>query len=89
MEKPLPVFEHDCSECTFLGQFIASDGQTFDVYCCDRGSALGASYIVRYGDEPHEYYSAPFAILREMKIGAFVAVLEPVQKRARRAQRSI
>lgn len=86
MVKPVPMFEHDCSKCTFLGKFIASDGQTFDVYRCDRGSALGASYIVRYGDEPHEYYSAPFAILREMKIGAFVEVMESTQKRTRKAQ---
>ena len=42
----IPKFEHDCSECVFLGHF-----QKSDLYVC-RGTV-----IARFSDEPRDYAS--------------------------------
>lgn len=45
-----PRFEHDCSNCQFLGSL---DGQ--DLYACS--TERGVEYSARFGDEGHQYGS--------------------------------
>lgn len=45
-----PKFEHDCSNCQFLGTL---DGQ--DLYAC--ATERGVEYSARFGDEGHQYGS--------------------------------
>jgi len=50
MNDNKPRYNHDCSDCKFLGQF-----KEFDLYFCDhRGPA---TVISRYGNEPSAYNS--------------------------------
>jgi hypothetical protein len=47
-----PVFEHDCTNCTFLGHYF-----DHDVYICK--GATRSSIIGRYGNEGSQYASSP------------------------------
>ena len=48
----MPLYTHDCTECTFLGSTTAM-GQKVDIYLsCDKSSY---PFIVRYNSEGAEY----------------------------------
>jgi len=51
------TFKHVCDGCDFIGS-ICIRGQTLDLYVCGNGVAI-ESYVIRYGEEQHEYYSMP------------------------------
>ena len=73
-------FEHDCDGCQFLESFYVEHSNfpgwgnptggnhvEYDGYFC-RGSAsspFGGTLLARYGDKPHEYWSAPMDIAKE------------------------
>jgi len=77
-----PVYTHDCSRCTFLGnyketltEYKASDPLhqvsttiKYDLYCCD---GFYRSIIVRFGNEDWEYYSEPECCVRDRFSGDF------------------
>ena len=45
----MPLFEHDCDECVFLGTY-----KDTDLYFCD---PLRPTVLYRYGNDPSEYGS--------------------------------
>ena len=55
-----PKFQHDCSNCEYLGTFF-----DLDVYLCRSRSAnvLGGSLIARHGDDGPDYASTPICVL--------------------------
>lgn len=62
MQKPTPMFTHDCDCCAFLGNMYAPTRPAgfVDMYRCD---AHGATVIVRYGDDGPDYSSASLSRL--------------------------
>ena len=64
----LPVFEHDCEDCKFLGRVIGS-GLRHDLYVCKNGE-----YSARFGSVGHQYGSlgefapegSPYALARKL-----------------------
>ncbi len=59
-----PQYEHDCEECTFLGQVnIVKLGDHFDLYVHKYPEHMSGrnhdSFIARFGDAGHEYKSVP------------------------------
>jgi hypothetical protein len=56
------TYGHDCAKCIMLaGEVRIDDSHLYDVYV-HRDMKYGPAFdsiIVRYGDEPHEYYSYP------------------------------
>lgn len=69
--KDNPLYQHDCSQCRFLGNFHTdaplADNTTvpmdFDLYVCPSTRPLGASLIARHGNEGSEYASTTEDIL--------------------------
>jgi hypothetical protein len=56
--KEQPQFEHDCKNCSFLGQFnesIPGRGDRFDLYVCP--GKVCTTVLARYGDRGQDYYS--------------------------------
>ena len=54
MEKP--IYEHDCDNCKFLGNYKSpesGDNQTYDLYFCPGEDTV----IARYGNNGWEYAS--------------------------------
>lgn len=51
-----PKFLHECSDCLFLGSGTYLN-RFSEFYDCQ-----GLTIVVRYGDEPHEYASAPIEL---------------------------
>ena len=58
-----PRFQHDCTICTFLGQY-----NEFDLYFCPQGGRI-PTVIARYGDDGPEYQSGliPASVLPELQ----------------------
>jgi len=57
--KRLQPYKHDCDQCIWVGWVPwreAQDGYGNMYYCprCD-----GGTIVIRYGDEPSDYYSSP------------------------------
>lgn len=48
-----PQYQHDCDECTFLGQY-----GNYDLYFCTQGGGYRSpTVIARYGNDGPEYTS--------------------------------
>lgn len=62
-----PRFDHDCSRCVFLGHCdYTYEGRLLvsDLYACDsQQSALGPSFIARFGSKGPDYASMPAKLL--------------------------
>jgi len=56
-----PRFRHDCTACTFLGQWVDPHGERFDLYHCE-GGLPGGSAVARYGGDGPDYSSSPFVL---------------------------
>lgn len=57
----LPVFDHDCKECTYLAH---SDG--WDLYLCkEPNSPLGPALVIRRSSKGHDFLSIPVSILEQ------------------------
>jgi len=58
----MPKFQHDCSNCVFVGHFFGND-----VYTC-KGSEgpMGTSIVARDGNNGPEYTSMPVKLFRDM-----------------------
>jgi hypothetical protein len=54
---PLPVYPHDCPDCTFIGHVVHKHDGLCDVYECAVSVTLGTSIIARYGSLGSEYAS--------------------------------
>lgn len=50
--RPFPHYQHDCRQCTWLGDFQHKEG-IYDLYFC----ASEPTIIARYSDEPQDYHS--------------------------------
>lgn len=50
-----PHYEHDCSECVYLGD-AEFGGQLFDLYFCTQRPPL-VTVIARRSSDPHDYTS--------------------------------
>jgi len=50
-------FEHDCSNCIFLGSYKKKD-----IYFCSGSSIGGGTIVARFGDEGAEYSSTPVSM---------------------------
>lgn len=48
---PTPRYEHDCLDCTYIGQFASTD-----CYVCNNESK---SVVIRYSSVPDEYDALP------------------------------
>lgn len=64
-----PLYEHDCSHCTFLGTGEYA-GRAFDLYHCKQGH-LVPTVIARASSSPHDYMS-----------GMALAMFDPVLREA-------
>jgi hypothetical protein len=73
-EKPL--YEHDCTHCTFLGTGEYA-GRAFDLYFCNQGHLL-PTVIARASSDPHDYSSG-------LQLAAIDPVLREAYERARKA----
>lgn len=52
VKKDVPIFEHDCNNCDFLG--VSVDGNTvYDLYYCDTEETV----IARYSNNGADYMS--------------------------------
>lgn len=73
-----PLFEHDCSNCEYLGsttfpaRYTKTDGSEYsklqqaDLYCCgSEGSLEGKSIIARFSSEGNDYASSPASIIKK------------------------
>lgn len=49
-------YQHDCDECTYLGDVYVS-GEHFDLYFCNQGGLHLPTVIARYGNEGSQYLS--------------------------------
>ena len=47
-------YEHDCEQCTLLGQY-----KEYDLYYCTKQGAGLGTVVARHGDEGREYASGP------------------------------
>lgn len=63
-----PAFQHDCTNCTYLGQF-----REYDLYHCTQGGVM-PTLIGRWGNEGAEYTSGP-----TLQAGLLVLTLEQVE----------
>ena len=69
-----PEFTHDCDTCKYIGRISNSElveeagSSSFDVYRCSIEAGNGASYIARYGNKGHEYWSMPYDILSRVDV---------------------
>ena len=64
----LPIFEHDCDNCKFLGSLKNINGEC-DLYCHPPNKdGYNESLIIRYSSEPSNYASGIiFAYIADMK----------------------
>lgn len=58
----MPVFKHDCENCIYLGSVHAAF--SYDFYYCPTDNMMGGSCIIREGDEPDNYQSFPWDIVK-------------------------
>jgi hypothetical protein len=71
----MPVYQHDCDSCRFLGTFTYNaplvEGfveKTCDLYHCPNCCVSDQGTIVaRYADEGHKYASTPVSMLKERR----------------------
>lgn len=70
----VPLFTHDCDECTFLG--ISGEK---DLYHCMQGGELFPTLIVRHGNEGPEYMSG--LIFVELGLPEFVEAAKHAERR--------
>lgn len=57
----MPLFQHDCAQCRFLG--TSTGNRVADHYVC------GPLLIARLSSEGNDYRCAPISIIREDKAG--------------------
>jgi hypothetical protein len=50
-------YKHDCESCKFLGRYVATNGNAYDLYFCKQEFLGFPTVIARYGDEGHSYLS--------------------------------
>lgn len=61
-EEETPLYQHDCTRCTFLGRFhyahpaYTREPKEVDLYHCTQGGHV-PTVIARYSDEPGDYSS--------------------------------
>lgn len=65
----MPIFQHDCKKCTFVGTFefvtcFHNHHKQEDVYICPQLGKLW-TMIWRYGDKDPDYTSTPISVLRQ------------------------
>lgn len=58
----MPLYEHDCENCVFLGQTIGG-GRISDLYFCPTEPFEG-SVIARFSSEGSDYESCPWHLAR-------------------------
>lgn len=80
-----PLYEHVCVDCVFLGTVDFKGGdpiglpRKYDAYRCHGvpSSPTDGSYIMRFGDEPHEYWSCPGDVAKDqLKDHSFVVAID-------------
>lgn len=71
-----PFYKHDCSKCTYLGDYIKSSFETkegllhaayFDLYVHPQFENNSVVFIARYGNELDEYTSFTYFVEAEWK----------------------
>lgn len=64
----VPIWEHDCTECTFLGR-VGTVEEPVDLYTCAGHEVFPGyrTFIARLGDEGGQYSSAPAHALEQTK----------------------
>lgn len=58
----VPIFQHDCPDCLFLGLAKDSEGDLVDLYMHPRPE--GGEITVRWGDHPEDNKSMPIEVLQ-------------------------
>lgn len=84
MEEGTVRFQHDCATCRYITSFEV-DGARYDAYVCNgqAASALDPTYLARFGNEPHEYWSMPLDILKTTDPAVGTPLLRKMQELAR------
>lgn len=72
--KDPPQFQHDCTNCTFLGRFVNEHGRHCDLYHCDQDK-MGPTVLARWSDLPSNYSSGI----------AFIPHIDAIREAAKRA----
>lgn len=67
VKVPGATYEHDCTDCVFLGRFAEHD-----LYWCSQGGFM-PTIIARYGDDGPEYASTGYGL----PLGGAVIYAEP------------
>ena len=66
--KVVPIYQHDCDRCEFIGRFALKDGVEFDIYTCYQGGELPTT-VIRFGDDGTNYMSGDPVNLYQLGIG--------------------
>jgi len=62
-------YKHDCEECTWVNWIVVDEDRLGNMYFCSNGHHAIGSVIIRFSDEPSDYWSAPIGAITKGPIG--------------------